>query len=98
MTFLRWSLEDQDHVEELERLVKDDDPGVLIGSPPCMDFQVSTDISKCKLDQELDEKWRKREHCHLRMAFEFFQKQEERAKCFRFRSSWVMERGNVFDV
>ena len=46
-----WNLGDQDHLEELEKLV---------GSTSCRESEVLTDISKYKSDQEVVEERRKR--------------------------------------
>jgi hypothetical protein len=41
-----WDLEDADHTEEIERMIEEQDPYIVVGSPPCHVFQPLLPVQK----------------------------------------------------
>ena len=72
-----WNLDDAEHVEQIEYLLKEENPMFLIGSPSCELFEgLAKKSRQSKLDEESEETR------HLRVACELYSKQSKKGGRF----------------
>ena len=77
-----WNLELQEHVEEMQRLQGEQDPYVVMGSPPCTEFSSLLHISKHKRDPKIVAAKRARGVKHLENSVACYRRQMERGRYF----------------
>ena len=77
-----WNLELQEHVEEMQRLQEEQDPYVVMGSPPCTEFSSLLHISKHKRDPKIVAAKRARGVKHLENSVACYRRQMERGRYF----------------
>ena len=75
-------IEIEEHAQELDRLIDEQDPYLLTGSPPCTEFGILLNVSKSKLSPKMGEQRKSRARQHLAMAVKKYRKQMQRNRYF----------------
>lgn len=88
-----WNLLDKTQVKELEKVVDEEDPYLLTGSPPCGPFSPLQNLNKGKVDREVAQQRLEDGKQMLETACEFYERQIRRGRYFshehpKTASSW----------
>ena len=77
-----WDLNDGEHVEQVKYLIDEEDPMVLIGSPPCTIFTSLRKMSNNKRDPKTVEAEEREGKHHLKVACDCYKKQIMKGRLF----------------
>ena len=77
-----WNMDLQEHVETLREVQEEQDPYIVMGSPPCTEFSRLLHISKSKRDPDVVARKRAAGERHLRNSVEVYRRQMARGRYF----------------
>jgi hypothetical protein len=83
-----WDLTKSEDVKEVERIVEDDKPELLTGSPPCHMFSQLQNISWHKISPEVREKRMTEARHHLHVSCKMYRKQHDAGRTFLHEAPW----------
>eukprot|EP00435_Cladocopium_sp_Y103_P052687 s1304_g16.t1 len=83
-----WDLTKSEDVEEVERIVDQDKPELLTGSPPCHMFSQLQNISWHKISPEIREKRMAEAIHHLHVSCKMYRKQYDAGRTFLHEAPW----------
>ncbi len=78
----RWDLTNKTHQKDLEAILKDEDPYLLTGSPPCEAFSLLQGLNKNKVPEEVRQQRLKEGREKLKIAVKYYNDRREKGRDF----------------